>query len=331
LEHSIRGWEAQGVDLNNIGMCAWISGERERGKNRNIYNNPSHVLVLGIHTRVQEVPYMEDFADMQLDVSVRDCLTGMWKAKMGNPPNLVSLYPGSIKSSFTNIRTNARLESRVVFYPRISRTLRELLIEGWAYPVSGEEVLSILGEISEREGQDRHLQGVPLRQRETTLNYHAALQHSERETSDSTSRDSGSLWRGSGDEEPWRQALEEMKRSQEDLTARVHGLEGSLRKVESDTTQMAKELNATGEIVRELREDSIRLTTIEAQSASTNSAVMRMEEMMMRMLTGGSSLHKGNKVDEIESEIATMRLSHRELRNAAPGRLLIEHTKTNNA
>jgi hypothetical protein len=182
----------------------------------------------------------------------------------------------------------------------------------------------------ERRGQNSQPLGTAFRQGFSTGNYKSALQHTERETSDTTSRDSGSAWRGSGDEEPWRQAWEEMKLAQEGLAARVQGLEGSLQRVESDTAQMAKELNETGEMVRELREDSIRLTTIEAQSASTNSAVMRMEEMMMRMLMGGSTASRGSKVDEIENEIATMRLSHRELRTAVPGRLPIEHTRTHN-
>jgi hypothetical protein len=87
LEQSIRGWENQEVDLSNVGMCAWISGDRERGKPRKIFNNASHVLLVGVRTKLETVPYMEDFEDGELEVAMRECLTGMWKAKMGEAPH----------------------------------------------------------------------------------------------------------------------------------------------------------------------------------------------------------------------------------------------------
>jgi hypothetical protein len=72
---------------------------------------------------------------------------------------------------------------------------------------------------------------------------------------------------------------------------------------------MITELAATGDILRDLREDSGRLTSLEKQSASTNGAVMRMEEMMMRLLTGLPPPSKTTRMEEIENEIETMRLT----------------------
>jgi hypothetical protein len=331
LYQSIRGWESQGVDLANVGMCAWISGERERGKQRRIYNVPSHVLLVGIQSRIWEVPYMEDFADMELETSFRDCLTGMWKARMGDPPQLVSLYPGSIKTSLSNIRTIKSVESRVMFYPRLSTIMRDLLREGWAHPLNGEEVIGALGETSVMESLPNRSLGLPTGTGESNMmSYRTMLLQGDRAPSETTSRDSGSTWREPGEVEPWRQVIEEMKQSQESLASRVQGLEGSMHQVERDTARMSEELKETSEVLRELREDSRRLTALELQSSSTNSAVMRMEEMMMRMLMGGGQSVKRTKIDEIENEIATMKLTNQDLRHTVSDRLSITHTETRN-
>lgn len=275
---------------------------------------------------------MEDFAGMELEVSFRDCLTGMWKAKMGDLPQLSSLYPGSIKSNLTNISGRRSLESRVLFYPRISKIVLELLREGWAHPLSAEEVLGALGEergMGEVAGPTEHM-AVGLGNR-TETSYRTILLQREMASSETTSRDSGSTWKESGEGEPWRQALEEMRQVQEGLTTRVQGLEGALLQVERDTATISTNLKETGEVIKELREDSRRLTALELQSSSTNSAVMRMEEMMMRMLMGGGQSFKRTKVDEIEDEIATMRLTNQALRHTAPDEVQIEQIKGNNA
>jgi hypothetical protein len=289
------------------------------------------VIIVGVHTRVGDVPYMEDFTGMELEVSFRDCLTGMWKAKMGDPPQLSSLYPGSIKSSLANVRASRTVESRVSFYPRISMIVRELLREGWAYPLSENDVLEGLGECMTMNEMTSTMGGslAASELRGGALYRTALLQH-EIVPSESTSRDSGSTWKDSGDGEPWRQALEEMRHNQEGLTARVQGLEGSLHQVEKETAKIAANVKETGEVIKELREDSRRLTALELQSSSTNSAVMRMEEMMMRMLMGGGMVPRRNKVEEIESEIATMRLTNQELRHTGMDRPQIEQIERNN-
>jgi hypothetical protein len=70
---------------------------------------------------------------------------------------------------------------------------------------------------------------------------------------------------------------------------------------------------------------------LEQQSASTNSAVMRMEEMMMRMLTGLPPPRRTTKMDEIEHEIETMRLTNQDNRRMeVSGTQIVQHKTKDN-
>lgn len=106
---------------------------------------------------------------------------------------------------------------------------------------------------------------------------------------------------------------------------------GSIQQLEKESAHMVTELATTGEVLRDLREDRGRLLTLEQQSLSTNGAVMRMEEMMMRVLTSHPPSGRTSRMDEIEREIETMRLTHNDTaRKGMSERTLIRHNPSSN-